>query len=199
MQRTLSEMLSTDPIPEDTPPRPPVPPAPDEPISGEPVPSVPVPAPPSLTPSPPDTEPAPVMPPEVPEPVLPPAPVLPEPSPPALICPDGFDDIGEVCARTSPYEYEYREYTFTVQPLRIETYEDICSEVAINENGELIWVVEPYECTLTRVIFGPVQDPVPDGWQDTGTQWSRVAPPPDGWTDDGTSYVQTVEKIPEIS
>jgi hypothetical protein len=184
MQRSLFEMLSTDPVPEDTPPRPLVPPVPDQPISGEPLPSAPVPAPPSLTPSPPDTE---------------PAAVLPEPSLPALICPDGFDDIGEVCARTSPYEYEYRDYTFTIQPLRIETYEDICSEAAINENGELIWIVEPYECTLTRVIFGPVQDPVPDGWQDTGTQWSRVAPPPEGWTDDGTSYIQTVEKIPEFS
>lgn len=122
------------------------------------------------------------------------------------VCPDGFQDAGANCRKTSPYTYTTRAYTYRddvqTSPYTYRTVvtgsAPILAEQSTTDVCPSGWNLEDYGvmgkmCRLYgQVPTAQVKNAAPDGWTDNGTAYTRTVrvkdSTPAGFTDTGTEW-----------
>jgi len=144
-------------------------------------------------------------------PVAPPAPAPVTPSGPSTrtiyVCPDSFSDIGGLCQKTLPYTFTNQSYTF-----HSETRTESCSgpDCPYSQYMDMGYSGAAPHCpnggtlygttcmawsTSSRQVIEQVKDATPNGFTDTGSNWTKKDALPAGYTDNGTNWVSTTAKV----
>lgn len=114
------------------------------------------------------------------------------------VCPDGYTMSGARCTKTTPYTYTTKAYTYhdefvVTKRTWVEVPTDYPGQFC-NRGGTLY----PNGICANEVVEGyhhDVRDATPEGYTDTGSNWSRRDPAPAGFVDDGKQWVSTVDPV----
>jgi hypothetical protein len=152
----------------------------------------------------PTTVPVPQVPTATPVPAAAPAPApAPAPRPTTRtiwVCPDGFAEVGGLCQKTAAYSYDTKSYSYHVEFIQTGTHVEYSASPnggTYYPAGQPQWDFGPagYYKVVTDGYEQIVKDPMPEGYTDTGTEYTRRNPAPEGYLDDGTQWVLTVAKV----
>jgi len=148
-------------------------------------------------------------------PVAPPAPApAPAPVTPSgpstrtiYVCPDSFSEVSGLCEKTLPYTFANQSYTF-----HNETRTESCAgpDCPYSQYMDMGYSGAAPHCpnggtlygntcmawsTSSRQVTERVKDATPNGFTDTGSNWTKKDTLPAGYTDNGTKWVSMTAKV----